>query len=43
MCLERNTENKTYVFKNKIMKNNEEQKIILMIIDNRLNSKSRAK
>ena len=41
MCLERNTENKTFVFKNKIMKNSEE--ILGIIIDNRLNSKSRAK
>ena len=43
MCLERNTENKTFVFKNKIMKNSEEQKILGIIIDNRLNSKSHAK
>ena len=27
MCLGKNTENETSVFKNKIMKNNEEQKI----------------
>ena len=26
MCLERNTENETLVFKNKIMKNSEEEK-----------------
>ena len=43
MCLERNTENKTFVFASKIMKNSEEQKTLGIIIDNRLNSKSRAK
>ena len=36
ICLSRNTENKTFVFKNMIMKNNEEQKILGTIIDNKL-------
>ena len=36
MCLGKNTENETSVFKNKIMKNNEEQKIFEITIDNTL-------
>lgn len=43
MCLRKNTENEIFVFKYKIMKNSEEQKTLGIIIDNRLNSKSRAK
>ena len=38
MCLGKKTENETSVFKNKIMKNNEEQKIF-EIVDNTLNFK----
>ena len=36
MCLGKKTENETSVFKNKIMKNNEEQKIFEITIDNTL-------
>ena len=43
MCLGRNTENETFVFKNKIMKNSEEQKILGLIIDNKLNFKMHVK
>lgn len=43
MCLRKNTENETFVFKYKIMKNSEEQKTLGIIVDNSLNSKSRAK
>ena len=43
MCLERNTENKTFVFKNNIMKNNEKQKILGIIIDKKLTFKSHVK
>ena len=40
VCLGRNTENKTLVSKNKIMKSREEQKILGIIIDNKLKFKS---
>ena len=43
MCLGRNTENQTFVFKIKIMKNSEKQKIPESITDNKLNFKSQAK
>ena len=36
MCLRRNTRNETFVFKNKIMKNCEKDKITAVIIDNKL-------
>ena len=40
MCLGKNTKNKALVFKNKIMKRSQEQKIIGIVIDNKLNFKS---
>ena len=43
MCLGRNTENQTFLFKIKIMKNSEKQKIPESITDNKLNFKSQAK
>ena len=43
MCLGTNTDNERFVFKNKIMKSSEEQKIIGVIIDNKLNFKSHVK
>ena len=39
MCLGRNTEKETFVFKSKTLKNSEEQKILGIIIDNKLNFK----
>ena len=35
MCLGKNTENETFTFKNTIMNNNKEEKILGVIIDNR--------
>ena len=43
MCFGRNTEDETFVFKNKIMKNSEEQKILGINIDNKLDFKSYVK
>ena len=40
MCLGKNTENETFLFHNIPMKNSKEQKIIGVIIDNKLNFKS---
>ena len=40
MCLGNNTENKTFLFHNILMENSKEQKIIGVIIDNKLNFKS---
>ena len=43
MCLGRNTENKTFVFKSKILKNSEKQKILGIFIDYKLKFKSHVK
>ena len=43
MCLERNTENETFVSKIKIMKNCKEEKITGIIIDNKLTFKCNVK
>lgn len=43
MCLGRNTEKETFVFKNNITKNCEKQKFLEIIIDNTLNFKSHNK
>ena len=43
MHLGRNTKNKTFVFKNKIMRNSVKQRILGIIIDNKLNFKSHVK
>ena len=43
VCLGRNTENEAFVFKNKIMKNGEEQKILGIIVDNKLTFKRHTK
>ena len=43
MCLGRNTENETFVFKNKIIKNCEKQNFLEIIIDNKLKFKSHVK
>ena len=40
MCLGNNTENETFLFHNILMGNNKEQKILGLIVDNRLNFKS---
>ena len=40
MCLRNNTENETFLFHNILMENSREQKIIGVIIDNKLNFKS---
>ena len=40
MCLENNAENETFLFSNILMKNSKEQKIIGVLIDNKLNFKS---
>ena len=40
MCLENNTENETFLFKNYLMENSNEQNILGLIIDNKLNLKS---
>ena len=40
MCLRNNTENETFLFHNILMENSKEQKITVVIIDNRLNYKS---
>ena len=37
MCLRSNTENETFLLKNILMENSKEQKIIGVIIDNKLN------
>ena len=36
MCLGKNTENETFIFKDTIMSNSEEEKILGVTIDNRL-------
>ena len=41
MCLGNNTENKTFLFHNILMEKSKEQKILRVIIDNKLNFKSR--
>ena len=43
MCFGRNAEDETFAFKNKIMKNSEEQKILGINIDNKLDFKSYVK
>ena len=43
MSLGKNTENQTFVYKNKIKKTNEEQKVFGIIIDDKLTFKSRVK
>ena len=43
MYLGRNTENKTFVFKSKIVKNMKELEILEIIIDTKLNFKYHAK
>ena len=43
MCLGRNTENRTFVFKSKILKNSEKQKILGIFIDYKLKFKSHVK
>ena len=43
MHLGRNTKNKIFVFKNKIMRNSVKQRILGIIIDNKLNFKSHVK
>ena len=40
MCLWNKTENETFLFHNILMENSKEQKITVVIIDNRLNYKS---
>ena len=40
MCLGNNTENETFLFHNILMENSKEQKILGVIIDNKLNFKS---
>ena len=40
MCLENNTENETFLFRNILIENSKEQKILCFIIDNKLNFKS---
>ena len=40
MCLGNNTENETFLFHNILMENSKEQKIVGVIIDNKLNFKS---
>ena len=40
MCLGKNTENETFLFHNILMENSKEQKILGVIIDNKLNFKS---
>ena len=40
MCLEDNAENETFSFHNMLMENSKEQKILSVIIDNKLNFKS---
>ena len=40
MCLRNNTENETFLFHNILMENSKEQKIIGVMIDNKLNFKS---
>ena len=37
MCLRNNTENETFLLKNILMENSKEQKILGVIIDNKLN------
>ena len=39
MCLGNNTENETFLFNNNLMENNNEQELIELIIDNKLNFK----
>ena len=39
MCLRNNTENETFLFHNILMKNSKEQKIVGVIIDNKLHFK----
>ena len=41
MCLGNNTQNGTFLFKNNLMENSNEQKILGLIIDKKLNFKSR--
>ena len=43
MCLGKNAENKTYFFNNTEMKNSNEEKILGIIIDNKLKFKSHVK
>ena len=40
MCLGNNAENKAFLFHNILMENSKEQKILGVIIDNKLNFKS---
>ena len=40
MCLDNNTENETFLFRNILIENSKEQKILCFIIDNKLNFKS---
>ena len=40
MCLKNNTENETFLFHDILMKNSKEQKIVGVIIDNKLHFKS---
>ena len=40
MCLGNNTENETFLFQNILMENNKEQKILGVLMDNKLNFKS---
>ena len=40
MCLENNAENETFLIHNILMENSQEQKILGVIIDNKLNFKS---
>ena len=43
MCLGKDTANETFIFKTLVMKNNKEQKILGVTIDNKLNCKSHIK
>ena len=42
-CLGKNTENKTYFFNNTEIKNNSEEEVLEIIIDNKLKFKSHVK